>query len=81
MALQLIAGIDILKYANGEAFIKDGTDIKWKSKVLSIDNFVEVPEGYNKKERFQMMTMEAGRSSSSSAPVESMMLSARLPSS
>lgn len=54
VALQLIAGIDILKYANGEAFIKDGTDIKWKSKVLSIDNFVEVPEGYNKKERFQM---------------------------
>ena len=54
VALQLIAGVDVTKYNNGESLIVEGTTVKWKDKTLSIDKFVEVPEGYNKKERFQM---------------------------
>lgn len=54
VALQLIAGVDVTKYNNGESLIVEGTTVKWKNKTLSIDKLVEVPEGYNKKERFQM---------------------------
>jgi len=54
-ALQTIIGVDVTKYANGEALFVEGCHVKYKSKKLSIDGLVEVPEEYfGKNERHQV---------------------------
>lgn len=54
-ALQVIAGVDVIKFARGEALIIDGVHVKYRAKKLSFDNLVEVPEKYHgKNERFQV---------------------------
>lgn len=51
IALQAICGVDITKFANGDAVRVDGVTVTYKDKKLAFDHLVEVPEGYTSNER------------------------------
>ena len=51
VALQSICGVDITKFANGDAVRVDGVTVTYKDKKLAFDHLVEIPEGYTSNER------------------------------